>query len=82
LGSWRQVRHEKPQGRAYLFGTNGALFATFTIHAEATVAGISSIGADQCSSRITATTRATDAGAMYLFSTNGLLLRFCPAGRR
>ncbi len=66
-------------GAAYLFSTNGALFTTFTnpapIDSSGFGYGISASGGSQIViGSMSNDTGAVDAGAAYLFSTNGALL--------
>ena len=66
-------------GAAYLFSTNGALLTTFTNPTPATYDGfgssVAAVGTDRVLIGASSdNTGATDAGAAYLFRTNGMLL--------
>lgn len=79
IGAWGDDKGASAAGVVYLFHTNGALLTTFTNPAPAADDYFGSSFAVVSSDRILIgayadDTAATDAGAAYLFTTNGTLL--------
>ncbi len=82
IGAYRDDTGATDAGAAYLFSANGALLTTFTNPTPAAsdffAYCVATVGTDRVLiGAVQDDTRATDAGAAYLFSTNGTLLNTC-----